>query len=550
MTTLSDEPDQARVLRRARPYLAAHRGRIAVALALSVADSAALAAVAPIIGMATDALLAGDRDRMLTAVALLAGVVAGQAVLARFAAVMLTSAGEHVVRDLRERVVERLAAAPLRFLEAHRGGSLLQRATGEVAELATFVRDSLPNLLGVVATLGFTSVVLLGYSWPLALAVTAVFLPPALLVTRWFVWGAGPAFGAYAGAEATTAATFAETLQARGALRSVGGLPAWLGRFARDNEAAVAAQRRATRVEARLGAVVVAEGVTMAALLAAGAWLVAEDRLSVGGVVVFVLACRTLFEGFEELSQLAGEAQSARTGMARLLELLAAGAPTGGTARLPARGELVAEDVTYAYDRGTPVLHGVSAAFAAHDHVGLVGETGSGKTTLSKILTGLYAPDGGRVTFGGVDLREVCPAELRRRIVLIPQDVHVVPGSVLDNLVLMPGEPGRDEIEAAMEVLGLSGFAASLPDGLDSPAGDLSAGQRQILGLIRAVLVDPAVLVLDEATADLDPDTGRRLETALASLRRGRTLIVVAHRRSTIDLLPRLVRLREGRVEP
>ncbi|GAA3084028.1 ABC transporter ATP-binding protein [Streptosporangium carneum] len=544
---LSDEPSHERLLRRAWPYMRPHSGRLLAALLLSLAESAALVALAPLIGLAVEALVAGDRDRLLTAVALLAALVVAQALLARFAASTLAVAGENVVRGLRERAAERLAEAPLRFLEAHRGGSLLQRATGEIAELAMFVREALPNLLGVTATLAFTIVMLLGYSWPLTLVVVAVFLPPALLITRWFARGAGPAFGAHAGAEATMAGTFAETLDVREELRAVGGLPAWMERFDRDNLATLTTQRRTVLVENRIGAITLVEGAAMAVLLVFGAWLAAEGRLSVATVVVFVLAGRNLFEGFGDLSQLAGEIQTVRAGLARLLDLLSAGAPEpDGVLPLPARGELLAQDVTFRYERDTEVLRGVSVRFSEEAHAGLVGETGSGKTTLSKILGGLYPPDSGRVTFGGVDLREASREEVRRRIALIPQEVHMVSGSVADNLALAPGEPGRDEMEAAFEALGITAFAAALPQGLDTPADDLSAGERQILGLVRAVLADPAVLILDEATADIDPVTARDLETALARLREGRTLIVIAHRPATIELLPRLVGLRAG----
>ncbi|SDI07891.1 ABC-type multidrug transport system, ATPase and permease component [Sinosporangium album] len=545
---LSDEPAQRGVLRAAWPHLRPHRRRVASALVFSLAESAALVAIAPVIATAVQALVDGDRDRFLAAVAALMGVVVAQAVLARVGAVLLARAGEHVVRDLREQVVERLAGAPLRFLEAHRGGSLLQRATGEVAELAQFVRDSLPALIGVLSTLGFTAVVMAGYSVPLTLVVVAVFLPPAVLITRSFAKHAGPAFAAQAGAEATMAGTFAETLDIKDALRSTGGLPAWMTRFERDNVAALDAQRRAVHAENRIVGITFVEGFTMAVLLVLGAWLVADGRLDVGGIVVFVLAGRNLFEGFGELSQLAGDAQTARTGLARLLDLLDRTSADGGTGTLPERGELTATGVTYAYENGADVLHRVTVTFAPGDHAGLVGESGSGKTTLSKLLSGLYTPDAGTVTYGGVDLRDIPTAELRRRVVLVPQDVHVVAGSVLDNLALAPGSPGGTEIEAAVAALGIGDFVAALPGGLSTPAGDLSAGERQILGLIRAVLVDPAVLILDEATADVDPDTGRRLETAVAALRRGRTLIVIAHRRTTIELLPRLVTLRAGRL--
>ncbi|WP_282204721.1 ABC transporter transmembrane domain-containing protein [Kitasatospora fiedleri] len=180
---LREEADERGVLRRALPYLRPHRVRLAVALGVGLADSAALVAVAPLVGLATGALFHKDRGGLGLAVALLTGLAAVQLVLARVGELLLIRSGEDVVRTLREQAVENLATAPLRFLETHRSGDLLRRATGEVAALAAFVRLHLRNLVSALATLGFTLAVLAGYSWQLLLVQLVVFLPPTLLVT-------------------------------------------------------------------------------------------------------------------------------------------------------------------------------------------------------------------------------------------------------------------------------------------------------------------------------------------------------------------------------
>ncbi|MFJ8039004.1 ABC transporter ATP-binding protein [Kitasatospora sp. NPDC096147] len=553
-TVLKDEADQKQVLRRAAPYLRPHRTKLGVAVGVGLADSAALVAVAPLIGLATDALLDGDRRVLGIAVALLVVLAVAQLALARAGELLLIKSGEEVVRTLREQAVENLATAPLRFLETHRSGELLRRATGEVAALAAFVRLHLRNLVSSGATLVFTLVLLLGYSWLMLLVQLAVFLPLTLLVTRWFQRDAGAAFGGKAGAEAAVAATFSETLTAREALQTSRGLTGWTKRFDRENAHAVTAARRALLVENRIDLVSLVEGVAMVVLLAVGGWMVTQDALTIGTVVVFVVASRNLFDSFTELSQLVGEVQGAKTGLARLLELLDATAPSGrtGTASLPDHGELRCEALDYHYRSDRQTLHAVSLAFPAGSRTGVVGETGSGKTTLSKLLCGLYQPDGGTVSFGGTDLREVPEAELRRRVVLVPQEVRMVTGTVAENLALVQGEPTRAQIERTVEHLGLADWIADLPGGLDAEVGqrggNLSAGERQILGLVRAVLADPAVLVLDEATADIDPATAARLEHALDELRADCTLIVIAHRPETIARLPRVVRMDGGRV--
>ncbi|WP_406209746.1 ABC transporter ATP-binding protein/permease [Kitasatospora sp. NBC_01560] len=552
---LQDEADERGVLRRAMPYLRPHRGRLGVALAVGLADSAALVAVAPLLGFATHSLKAGDRGGLGLAVALLAGLGVAQLVLARVGELLLIKGGESVVRTLREQAVENLATAPLRFLESHRSGELLRRATGEVAALAAFVRLHLRNLVSAVAILAFTLVVLVSYSWLLLLVQLAVFLPLTLLVTRWFRRDAAAAFGGKATAEATVAATFSETLTAREALQTSRGLAGWSARFERENRHAVKAARRALRVENRIDLVSLIEGTALVVLLLVGGWMITRGTIELDTVVVFVVASRNLFDSFADLSQLVGEVQTARTGLARLLDLLTATAPGRRPARvddLPARGDLRCTAVEYGYRADRLSLHGLTLDFPRGSRTGVVGETGSGKTTLSKLLCGLYRPDTGSVSFAGTDLADIPEQQLRRRIVLVPQEVRMVAGTIADNLALVQGAPGRERIERTVEQLGLREWLDGLPGGLDAEVGqrggNLSAGERQILGVVRAVLADPAVLVLDEATADIDPVTAARLEHALDELRADCTLVVIAHRPATIARLPRVIRLDGGRL--
>ncbi|MGW2543116.1 ABC transporter ATP-binding protein, partial [Kitasatospora sp. NPDC001574] len=526
-----------------------------IALGVGLADSAALVAVAPLIGLAARSLLDRDRGGLGLAVALLAGLGLAQLVLARVGELLLIKGGEDVVRTLREQAVENLATAPLRFLETHRSGELLRRATGEVAALAAFVRMHLRNLVSSVATLAFTLVLLASYSWLLLLVQIAVFLPLTLLVTRWFQRDAASAFGGKATAEATVAATFSETLTAREALQTSRGLAGWTKRFDRENRHAVHAARRALRVENRIDLVSLIEGVALVVLLMVGGWMVTRDTASVVTVVVFVVASRNLFDSFADISQLVGEVQTARTGLARLLDLLAATTPDRRPARaegLATRGDLRCTAVEFGYRAEGLDLHGLTLDFPQGSRTGVVGETGSGKTTLSKLLCGLYRPDGGSVTFAGTDLTDIPEEQLRRRIVLVPQEVRLVSGTIADNLALVQGEPDRARIERTVDELGLREWLEDLPGGLDAEVGqrggNLSAGERQILGVVRAVLADPAVLILDEATADIDPVTAARLEHALDELRSDCTLVVIAHRPATIARLPRVVRLDGGRL--
>ncbi|MER0243073.1 ATP-binding cassette domain-containing protein [Streptomyces sp. HSW2009] len=613
---LSATPDQTAVLRRAWPYLRAERRGIALALVSSALATACTVAVPAVIGAGVDQLIEDDREGLLTAAGVLIGLMVLRLVLFRQSEVWLTTVGERVVRGLRELAVRRLSRAPLRFLEAHRSGDLLRRTTTEIADLANFVRSQLPEVLTVVGYLLFTTILLVGYSPLLTLGMLVVFVPGIVWVLRRFKRAANPAFAAEAAAAGTVAATYRELVTSREMLQTNGGVDAWRTRFLADSEHRYQAARRTQKTLFIISLSRIVQGLTTVVLLLLGGWLAADGQISVGTVVVFILATRQLFDSATQASNLVGQLQLTKVGLARLLDLLTVTAPGDATdddappsqtspskdpaspntpapsapvaetaapetagstppapaadparptpskpptaqpaartpaAPLPDRGDLEVRGLRYSYVTDAEVLHGLSVHIPAGARVALVGPPGAGKTTLAKLVTGLYTPDSGSVHYAGTDLREVPAGELRRRIVLIPQRVHLISGTLLDNLALVPQRPTADAVREAVARLGLAEWAAGLPDGLTTRIGGgqgrLSAGEVQLIGLVRAALVDPAVLVLDEATADIDPQTAHTLETAIDVLRADRTLIVIAHRESTIERLPRVIRLEHG----
>lgn len=540
------------------------RRGITLALLAGAAATATTVAVPAVIGAGVDQILARDRSGLFTAVAALTVLALLRLILFRQSELLLIAVGERVVRGLRELAVTRLSRAPLRFLEAHPSGDLLRRTTTEIADLANFVRSQLPDVLTVAAYLLFTTVLLLTYSPLLTLALALVFVPAIVCVLRLFKKAANPAFAAEAAAAGTVATTYRELVQSREMLQTGGGIGFWRERFLADNERRYRAARRSQRSLFLISLARIVQSLTTAVLLLAGGWLAARGSISVGTVVVFILATRQLFDSAAQASNLVGQVQISLVGLARLLDLLNTTAPRAEIhAPRPAadddgqggqvtaeRGVLEIEDLRYSYVAGTEVLGGLSVRVEPGERVGLVGPTGSGKTTLAKLMTGLYAPDSGTVRYDGHDLATLAPAELRRRIVLIPQRVHMIEGTLLDNLRLVPGDPDERSIAEAVERLGIADWIRSLDEGLHTDlgrgTGRLSAGELQLIGLVRAALLDPAVLVLDEATADIDPETARTLETAIDTLRADRTLIVIAHREATIKRLPRTIRLDEN----
>ncbi|MBB5851035.1 ABC transporter ATP-binding protein [Amycolatopsis umgeniensis] len=552
---LSERPEQKGVLRRAWPFLKPHRAILSLAIGLGTAATLALTLIPSVVGWAVERVAQKDLAGLYTAAGVFAALVLARLILLRTGEIWLARAGERVVASLRDLVVSRLATAPLRFLETQRSGDLLRRSTAEIADLASFVRADLPDLLSVTGYLIFTTVLLLLYSWQLTLVVVLVFIPLSVLIMRWFQRGATTAFAAEAAAQGAVAATYREGIQARELLTSRGAEQQWRDRFDRDKETLRRTTLRSEFVVLRTGGVTLAQALADATILVVGGGLVLAWGMPLSTVAVFVVAMRQLFDSTNQLTNLIGQLQTSRVGLARLLNLLdTTERPprTGNGTVLPERGTLEASGLRFSYVDGISVLNDVSCTFPPGARTGLVGPTGSGKTTLAKILAGLYPTDGGTVRYSGIPLDEIAPDELRSRIMLVPQRVHVVTGTLRENFRLVPEPPPDDRIDWALERLGLREWVARLPEGLDTPvsaaADTLSAGERQLIGLVRAALVDPAVLILDEATADVDPETGDRIERALDRLHADRSLIIIAHRQSTIDRLPRAVRLDAGRV--
>jgi ATP-binding cassette subfamily B protein len=273
-------------------------------------------------------------------------------------------------------------------------------------------------------------------------------------------------------------------------------------------------------------------------------------------VVAFVLLLATLFDPVQQLSQLYNTLQSAAASLHKLFAIIDAEPDVEESTNptpLPSAGDLVVENITFAYAGSTkPALDNVSVTLTAGTRLALVGPTGAGKSTLAKLMARLYDPQDGSVSFGGVNLRDASMEDLRGRIVVIPQEGFLFDGSVRDNLLIAKPDATEAELVAALDRLGLRERFEALPEGLDTEVRErgsrLSAGERQLVALSRAALVDPAVLVLDEATSNLDPGTEMLIEAALERLMVGRSVIVVAHRLSTVQRADKIAVVADARI--
>ena len=284
--------------------------------------------------------------------------------------------------------------------------------------------------------------------------------------------------------------------------------------------------------------------------------MVHRDAITVGTVTAFVLWLANLFDPVQQLSQLYNTVQSAAAALHKLYDLVDTVpdvAEHPHPVALPLAGTLVAHDVTFGY-AGTsrPALSHLSLAIPHGERLALVGPTGAGKSTVAKLLARLYDPDTGYVAYADVDLRLASLASLRERVVVVPQEGFLFGGTIRDNIRVARASSTDDEVTAALASIGVLDRFAELPDGLETEVRErgsrLSAGERQLVSLARAALVDPSVLVLDEATSNLDPGTEAVVEQALERLMEGRTVIVVAHRLSTVRRADRIAVIDHARL--
>jgi ATP-binding cassette, subfamily B, bacterial len=366
-------------------------------------------------------------------------------------------------------------------------------------------------------------------------------VPPALYATRWFRRESNRAYLEVRERIGTNLATLQEGLAGVRVVQAFGREQAFTGRFETTNEAQYDANMETIRISTRYFPFMEGLGIAAtAAIVGIGGYFASENIVSVGTVAAFVLYLNNLFEPVQQLSQQYNIVQSSGAALKKLFGLLDV-EPTiterDGAVDLPSDGALVVSNVSFAYGDNVDVLHDVNLTIGNGERLALVGPTGAGKSTLAKLVVRFYDPRVGSISMGGVDLRDATLSSLRERIVVVPQEGFLFTGTVRDNVRVGKPDATDAEVDAAVEALGIRARFRALPDGLDTEVRErgsrLSAGERQLVSLARAALADPAVLVLDEATSNLDPGTERTVERALERLTQGRTVVVVAHRLST-----------------
>ena len=536
------------------PILRPHRPLIAAAGAAMVGATAVSLAAPLLVKIAIDRGIGHHDVHVIDVIALVYVVlVLVRPLLERTIVLCSARAGERFLGDLRVAAYDKLQALSLPFFEQTKAGVLVSRLTADVQTLTTFTRLVLVEVVGSVLLFLVSIAILIALS-PLLSLVMLVSVP--LLVWSSLRYGkrSRPAFLALRDRVADTMTSLQEGLAGVRVVQSFGRETDRYASYRARSRAQVSAWRRISLVNIGFFPMIAfAQSLALAAVLVVGGYLHRNGRVSVGTIVAFALYLISLFDPIARLGDWFSEFQSGRAALTKIALLLETPATVaGGSTPVPARGPLVAENVTFAYGGGAPAVREVSLSIDAGEHLALVGATGAGKSTLAKLLVRGYDPSAGRVAFAGVDLREAPLDELRRRIVFVPQEGHLFSGTIADNVRLARPEAPDEQVREALRAIGALERFESLPGGLGTDVRSrgvrLSSGERQLVSIARVALADPAVIVLDEATSSLDPQNEAAVEHALGVLARGRTVITIAHRLSTAERADRVAVLEHGRL--
>lgn len=514
-------------------------------------------AVAYGIDSAVPALAGGDGRPLVLATGayLAAGITnaAGKALFVRLSA-RVTQA---MVLDLRGRVFTHAQSLSLAFHEQYTSGRVISRLTSDLDSLNELADEGLEGLISGVLSVVAAGVTLLVLDVDLALVALAAFAP-ILLVTRWFQGRSRLIYRRTRSLIAELIVQFTETMNGLRAVVAFRREPRNAAIFGALNDRNAAANGDAlVALGIYTPAVRLLGNLSLVATMVLGAVQVIDGSLEVGVLAAFLLYVRRMYDPLDELAMFYNSWQGAIAALEKISGLLEERPGVPEPARphaLPptVAGEIGFDGVEFAYVPGVPVLSRLDLQIPAGQTVAVVGATGAGKSTLAKLLARFYDPTTGVVTLDGVDVSSLDTADLRRGVVMVTQESFLFSGSVADNIALGRPSATRAEIEAAADAIGAGEFIRSLPEGFDTDVrkrgGRLSAGQRQLVAFARAFLADPAVLILDEATASLDLPAERAVQRALGSVLRGRTALIIAHRLSTVAIAERVLVMDGGRV--
>jgi ATP-binding cassette subfamily B protein len=579
MAHLMGKPETAKdartTLLRLWGYLRRQRAALIATLLIVVTNTGFVVLGPFLLGIAIDqALTPGNLTLLAQIGALMLGVYALSALLTWLQTYIMAGAAQRTVRDLRHDLFDRLQELPLSFFDARPHGELMSRLTNDVEMVNTVLSESVTQLIAGVLSLVAIAVVMLWIN-PLLAAVTIVTTPLLMtILTRLVVRHTQRAFRQQQSAIGALNGLIEETITGQRVVKAYGREAAVLAHFDSANQRYRQAATRAQIFAGFMGPLTnVVNNIGLAILGGVGGWMAIQGMATVGTIASFINYSRQFGRPLNEIANLFNTIQGAVAGAERVFELIDEAtehseaqavesvrrstpeetrtAATNGSVN-PLVGEVRFEKVSFSYTPGTPILKEVSLHAAPGQTVALVGPTGAGKTTIVNLLTRFYDVAQGRILIDGVDLRALDRYALRRQLGIVLQDTYLFTGTVLENIRYGRLDASDAEVHAAARLANVEQFIHRLPHGYDTllseRASNLSQGQRQLLAIARAILADPRILILDEATSSVDTRTEQHIQEAMLRLMHGRTSFVIAHRLSTIRNADQILVLRHGEI--
>ncbi len=546
------------VLRRFFTYVRPYRTRILLALASVLVFTGAQLAIPLLIRFLIDEALVvqgGDQSLLLLVMAAFVVVIAINYGVCYLQDRLVGLTGEHVIFDLRRAMFVHLQHVALAFMDKTEIGRMMSRLQGDVNSLQEFLENSITAIGDLVLLVGIIIIMLV---LDFKLGALTLSVVPTLLVVR-LIW-LPRARVAFRGARESNSSTNGALAEGIHAARTVQGMGREDVNFAlysdRARQTLLAHLRSAKFAQAMIPIVDTLTGAAMGIVVVVGGAMVLENTLDVGVMVAFLFYVQRFFDPIRSLTIQYSVMQRAMASGQRIFEVLEvplaiADKPDAADPKT-VQGEIAYNNVTFGYARNQPVLKDISFTVKHGETVALVGPTGSGKTSITSLLHRFYDVWDGSVTIDGTDVRDYAKASLGRHIAMVLQDPYLFTGTIFENIQYRTCTADRNDIERAARTVGAHDFIAGLPDGYDTlleqQGRNLSLGQRQLLSFARALVADAKILILDEATANIDSYTERQIQIALARLLEGRTGIVIAHRLATVRGADRIVVLQDGRI--
>lgn len=461
----------------------------------------------------------------------------------------------YVIKDIKSKIFEVMSRLSLDFFQSRETGGLLSRVLDDAEQVTSLFIDDMPKLIVDLITIAGVSIAMLAISWPIAIAVI-IFIPLSSLITIRLMPKMWSLFGLRFRASRDLNAHINDNLTGARVVRAFGQQESEIERFEKYNENVRKAEYKIVGVQNELYATYnLLQNVGVFAVWGIGAFIVMTRlNFSYANIITLIGYIGMLSGPVNDISNALRQLANCMNSTQRIFEILDA-QPDVEEAENPVfpdilKGDIKVENLSFSYDKKHRVLHDVSFEVRAGEMLGVVGRSGAGKSTLLYLISRLYDPDEGNIYIDGINIRDMKLVDLHRSIAVVSQDTYIFMGTVAENIAYSNPNAPLEKIVAAAKAASAHDFITKLPDGYDTIIGssgrELSGGERQRISIARAILADPRILVLDEATASMDTETEQSIQQSLEQLSKGRTTISVAHRLSTLRNADRLIVLENG----